>query len=57
MAGCSAIQSGGVPGSQEHASDNYGDDIHYKDYLLYAYLQQGETEKARTIVQEILTAL
>ncbi|WP_177217823.1 hypothetical protein [Nitrosomonas eutropha] len=39
--------------SQEHASDNYGDDIHYKDYLLYAYLQQGETEKARTIVQEI----
>lgn len=41
--------------SQAHASDNYGDDIHYKDYLLYAYLQQGETEKARAIVQEILT--
>lgn len=41
--------------SQEHASDNYGDDIHYKDYLLYAYLQLGETEKARAIVQEILT--
>lgn len=40
--------------SQEHASDNYGDDIHYKDYLLYAYLQLGETEKARAIVQEIL---
>lgn len=40
--------------SQEHASDNYGDDIHYKDYLLYAYLQQGKTEKARAIVQEIL---
>lgn len=38
--------------SQEHASNNYGDDIHYKDYLLYAYLQLGETEKARAIVQE-----
>lgn len=42
--------------SQEHASDNYGDDIHYKDYLLYAYLQLGETEKARAIVQDILAA-
>lgn len=40
--------------SQTHASDNYGDDIHYKDYLLYAYLQLGETEKAHAIVQEIL---
>lgn len=39
--------------SQEHASDNYGDDIHAKDYLLYAYLQLDEIEKARAIVQEV----
>lgn len=40
--------------SQEHTSGNYGDDIHAKDFLLYAYLQLGETEKARAIMQEIL---
>lgn len=34
---------------------NYWDErIHFMDFLLYAYLQQGETEKARAIVQQVL---
>lgn len=40
---------------QHGTSANYWDErIHFLDYLLYAYLQLGETEKARAIVQQVL---
>lgn len=40
---------------QHGTSANYWDErIHFLDYLLYAYLQLGETEKAHAIVQQVL---
>ena len=37
-----------------HASDNHWDQrFHFMDYLLYAYLQMAETDKARQIVQQL----
>lgn len=40
---------------QHGTSADYWDErIHFLDYLLYAYLQLGETEKAHAIVQQVL---
>lgn len=41
---------------RQHATpDNYWDErIHFMDFLLYAYLQLDEAERARAIVQQVL---
>lgn len=40
---------------RQHPSNHLWDQrFHFLDYLLYAYLQMGETEKARDIVQQVL---